>query len=60
MQGEKKLSHYHRNSNVHKCVTQHIADGFAKLQTQLTAELWGFESLKKKKKLNLSGCRLYV
>jgi len=42
MHGEKRLSHYQRNSKVHKCVTQNISDGFAKLQTQLTAELWGF------------------
>jgi hypothetical protein len=35
---------------VHKCVTQYISDGGAKLQTQLTAELWGFELLLSKKK----------
>lgn len=49
MYGEKQLSHYQRNSNVHKCVTQYISDGLAKLQTQITAEIWGFGSLYKKK-----------
>ena len=59
MYGEKQLSHYQRNSNVHKCVTQYISDGLAKLQTQITAEIWGFGSLYKKK-VSLSGRRLYV
>jgi len=60
MQGEKRLSHYQRNSNVPKSVTQYISDDFAKLQAQLTAEIWGFELLLKKKTFSLSGRLLYV